>query len=147
MCKFVAKRINRVVPAVLVFLRFLARQVFGILMDSLAKGGLHAGGERYDAILAVFFADFIHGGEGPAPVLSARLVNEAGLAFGGLERLRVHSQQPDGFTSPVLMKELARRSRQFRIDLRCVVERSGSRKRRKVGVEQLDLQGPRKHMI
>src|SRR5665213_2703889 len=66
-------------------------------MHPLPEARIHSGSQRYDAVLAVFLANLIHGGEGPAPVLGARLIDEAGLPFGGLERLRVDSQQTDGF--------------------------------------------------
>src|SRR5665213_2520726 len=112
-------------------------------MHPLPEARIHSGSQRYDAVLAVFLANLIHGGEGPAPVLGARLIDEAGLPFGGLERLRVDSQQPDGFTSPALMKEPARGRRQLGIDLRGVVECPRSREGRKIGVAQLDLQRAR----
>src|SRR5580704_8970507 len=131
------------VPRILLLVRLLAGQVLRILMHPLPEGRLHAGSQRYDAVLAVLLADLIHGRQRPAPILGAGLVDETGLPFARLERLRVDSQQADRLSGPGDVKQAARRRSQLRVDLRGMVERSRARERRKVGVAQLDLHGAR----
>src|SRR6185369_11174466 len=94
----------------------------GILVHARPESRLQPRGERHDSVVAVLFADLVDGGECAAPALRARLLDQAGLAFGGTQRLRVDAQQTNGFAGPVLMEQLARCSGQFRIYLRCVVQ-------------------------
>ena len=91
-------------------------------MHPRPEARIHSGSQRHDAVLAVLFANLIHRGERPAPVFSSGLIDQTGLPFVRLERLRVDSKQPDGSTGPVFMKEFARRCGQLGIDLGRMIE-------------------------